>query len=529
MSNRISDDKKLTLKYISSKPASRSKNFLIWQYLQLDITPQEAQEAYKQVLGNNNKIYKLYIKKTTDKKILYTENCRKKTDILAIKDYTCFKSAYSIDKALKLSKPQRKILLKKLKKAKSKEILKILDEPYRSSSYKNYSVDVVLSFFNKSYTFRRKYLNIMLDKKLINSLTKSWRINKFINVVVNDDKVDNLQKSLLLIDAKNLNSQSNFFLAINHLRYNQTKKAIHFFKLSYKNAKRQIDLDKNVFWLYYVTKKEKYIKRLLKSKDINIYTIYANELRGKKQNNYFTKVKTDLLDFAKPIVDPFKWELLRKKIKDISNQDKLFLLAESYSQKSMIPIKTFILEKAYRYKVHGFIMPYNKYMTNVTKDKKALIYALMKQESNFIPASLSRSFALGLMQLMPFLVDIIKKQLNDDSTYNDMFIPQNNIKYAIKHINWMEKTLFHPLFIAYAYNGGMGYLKRHLISTKRFQKGKYEPFLSMELMANTETREYGKKVLANYVIYKRILGDEILLTTLLDRLTDPKSTDHFGR
>ena len=81
--------------------------------------------------------------------------------------------------------------------------------------------------------------------------------------------------------------------------------------------------------------------------------------------------------------------------------------------------------------------------------------------------------------------------------------------------------------MAYAYNGGMGYLKKHLLNTGKFSTGKYEPFLSMELMANTEAREYGKKVLANYVIYKRILGEEVSIINLFDNLTDPKKTDRF--
>ena len=59
-------------------------------------------------------------------------------------------------------------------------MLKILDEPYLSSAYKKYSPDTILSFFNRSRSFRRKHLNINLDAKLINSLSKSWRISKFV-------------------------------------------------------------------------------------------------------------------------------------------------------------------------------------------------------------------------------------------------------------------------------------------------------------------------------------------------------------
>jgi len=204
----------------------------------------------------------------------------------------------------------------------------------------------------------------------------------------------------------------------------------------------------------------------------------------------------------------------------------VFDLASSYNQKEMIPVQSFIIQKAYKFKMHGYIMPYNEYLENLTNDDKALVYAIMRQESHLIPSALSRSYALGLMQLMPFLVDAIGKQCNENVCYNDMFKPEKNIDYALKHLKWMKKSIYHPLFIAYAYNGGMGFLRRFLEKGK-FTHEKYEPFLSMELMSNTQSREYGKKVLANYVMYKKILGEKVSIVYLFDTLKDPKKTDRF--
>jgi soluble lytic murein transglycosylase len=131
------------------------------------------------------------------------------------------------------------------------------------------------------------------------------------------------------------------------------------------------------------------------------------------------------------------------------------------------------------------------------------------------------------MQLMPFLVDAISKNEKDAvQSYEEMFIPKNNLNYAVKHLKWIQKSLYHPLFIAYAYNGGMGFTRRYLESEK-FTDAPYEPFLSMELMTNTESREYGKKVLANYVMYKKILGEEVSIVHLFDILTQPEKTDRF--
>ena len=107
-----------------------------------------------------------------------------------------------------------------------------------------------------------------------------------------------------------------------------------------------------------------------------------------------------------------------------------------------------------------------------------------------------------------------------------MFKPSYNIKYALKHLAWLSKSFYHPLFTAYAYNGGVGFLRKHL-KAKTFREGKYEPFLSMELMSNRESREYGKRVLSNYIVYKKILGEEVSVVNLLNSLTDMKSTDRY--
>ena len=107
-----------------------------------------------------------------------------------------------------------------------------------------------------------------------------------------------------------------------------------------------------------------------------------------------------------------------------------------------------------------------------------------------------------------------------------MFLPEYNIRYSRAHIKWMQKSLYHPLFMAYAYNGGMGFFRKHLLKGN-FGHGQYEPFLSMEMMSNNESREYGKKVIANYVMYKKVMGDKVSIVHLFDILNQPKMTDRF--
>jgi len=517
----------ITLQDIESKPASRMKNFMIWQFLKQDITPKDADSAYSMVEGNSYKIYKQYIKKTDNKEIKKRLSCQQKKNLLSIKDDECLKLAFSLYKTLPMTKEQREELALKVKDESKKELLKIQSEPYSQESYEKYDATTVLTnFINTTKKHRRENLNISLNKTFINSLDSSWKISQFVRIILHDKHLDKLKQSLLNLRGDNLDSKTNFNLGLNHLLHHNKSEAISFFKLSMRKAKHRIDVDKNYFWMYKASKDTKHLDKLLKSSDINIYTLYAHEMQNKEVDNYFSAVETNDIKASKDIKDPFEWKNILQEIKE-SPQDKLYELSQEYMNQEMIPVQTMILERAYSYKMHGFVMPYSNYLRDVGNDDKALIYAIMRQESNFIPSALSRSYALGLMQIMPFLTDDISKRVKEPiESYEDMFIPKNNINYALKHLAWMKKSLYHPLFMAYAYNGGMGFLRRHL-EGGTFGNSEYEPYLSMELMANNESREYGKKVLANYVMYKKVLGEDVSIIHLFDRLKYPSETDRF--
>ena len=111
---------------------------------------------------------------------------------------------------------------------------------------------------------------------------------------------------------------------------------------------------------------------------------------------------------------------------------------------------------------------------------------------------------MGLMQIMPFLSKAIAKEKGYKNFHLlQMFEPKINLEFALHHLKWLQRNLDHPLFIAYAYNAGFGFLRKTLNKKKLFSNRKYEPFLSMELIPYQETRLYGKKVLANYYIYAK--------------------------
>ncbi len=520
-------DANITLEDITSKPASRAKNFMIWQYLKQDITPSQADKAYSQVKGKSRKLLRLYAKKTKNKNIEYKISCMKRKDLLSIKDKKCLELAFSPYKTLYLSNKQRDKLSKRKLSKSRKELLKIQNEPFTQKAFEKYSSSTILTLFiSTTRSHRRKNLNLHLTEKFVNKLSSSWKISTLIKIVTYDNRLNRLQLSLLNLKGKKLNSISNFYLAQNHLKHHNEKQAIHHFHISMLKAKRKIDRDKNNFWMYMVTKDAKYLDSLMLSGDINIYTLYASEITNKEISNYFSAVEINDNKNKRDLQNPFEWSQILKDVRKTPKKE-LYKLSQNYMELEMVPVQTLILEKAYGFNMHGYVMPYDKYLREVTTDKKALVYAIMRQESQLIPAALSRSYALGLMQIMPFVTDAISKNMkNPIKSYDDMFIPEYNINYALNHLKWMQKSLYHPLFMAYAYNGGMGFFRRHLMSGA-FNSGKYEPFLSMEMMSNSESREYGKKVLANYVMYKKVLGEEVSIVHLFETLTYPKLTDRF--
>lgn len=516
----------ITLKEISSKPTCRAKDFLIWQFLKQDITDKEADAAYTQATGKNYKLKKEYLKRSSNDKPDYKKLCRSKKDLFSIEDKECFKLALSSYKTLNMTHEERQRLVKRVESPKFIELLKIQSEPHVAESYKKYSADTVLKMFiQTTASHRRENLNIKLDKEFINYLASSKKMAQFIKITTRDESLNNLQTSILNINPKKLNAADNFTLALHQLKFNNKTAAIKHLKRTYSHARYAIDKDKSSFWLYKVSKDKKHLDNLLLSMDINIYTLYAREMMDMDVENYYSSLEVMNSKTKINLQDPFEWDILRSKIKKTS-EDELFGLASQYKQKCMLPVQSIIIQKAYAHKMHGYIMPYEEYLRDVSNDDKALVYAIMRQESAFVPSALSRSFALGLMQMMPFLVDAMAKEMKEEINYKDMFNPQINLKYALKHIEWMKKSLYHPLFMAYAYNGGMGFLRRHL-KKGTFSDEEYEPYLSMELMRNRESREYGKKVLANYVMYKKILGEDVSIIHLFQTLKYPKSTDRF--
>ena len=515
--------KDITMKWLEQQPTSYAKDFYIWRYLSQDITPKEANKALSQIRRLNNKILYRYINKSQDNFLKEYKTCKKaKTSKLLNKKDYCIEAGLSLYDATKLSKKELKKVIAKVKKeyplyAKK---LAILDSPLPFKSLTQSENDIFFAVFNSvGNNYRLKNFNEHFSDKLIQKLQSDKKeFTRTIKLIVNNPKMRKTQTSLLKVDASKLNYKTTFALAINAIRLKKEKTALNYLKLAYKKAYYQMEKDNVTFWQYQLTDDLSYIFKLNKSWDINIYTLFAyNKLKKNPKNLIFNieqKPTKSLFD----IKNPFIWHKVLKDSKKM-NEKKLAKYYNTFTDEETIGHLAFIKERFHRYKKSYFVTPYEKYLKNIDKDRKALIYAIGRQESRFIPTSISTAYAMGVMQIMPFLSKALAKELKEPYDIDKQLEAKTNLRYANHHLNFLDRRLNNPLFIAYAYNGGIGFTRKTLKSGL-FKKGKFEPWLSMEMIPYDETKKYGKKVLANYFIYQNHINpnNKIFFNNLINSI-----------
>lgn len=518
----------VTLDEINSKPASREKNFLIWQYLRQDINATQASEAFYQVEYVNERFLFDYACKTDEPEIRYTAECLQKvsTDLMNIVEDDCLYLALTPIKAQHLESYQRELIATRLgDRFGDVQWLRTMNHNNHFSAFSDLSSSLKL-FLISGPQYRADHFNLPIDNDILAQLTVAKGFDQLVYLSATEHKLTKLQESLSNVSGGVYSSQTHFYLGINALKFNRVDNALFHFQEAKRKALSPMERDKNNFWLYRITQDETALKELSESLDINMYTLWAKEKLGIETQNYFTTLPTQGKEGFKGD-NPFEWNALHQELV-VTPPEKLYEIVERYDGEDSLAVQAYMIERVYQPYIHNFTMPYDQYMSTLTLDQKAMLYALMRQETRLIPGLISRSFALGLMQIMPFNVDSISKiHPLKIKSYDDMFNPEFSIAYSIEHMKHIEATLFNPVLAAYAYNGGIGFTKRLLLSGAYFNAGEYEPFMSMELVGNAESREYGKKVLANYVMYKKILGESVSIVTIFDTLTQPSQSDYF--
>ncbi len=518
----LSSSEDISLSWLEDKPRSITKDFYIWQFLQQEITPEEAALALGEAKNVNQTLFTLYAKKFNHDETYAVVECMNATAVKLLQTSSdCLTLGLSPNKIITLNYQEKKQANETLKEKYplKADMVKILNAPLPFTKLLAATPELFFEIFNKiNVNFIETYLNYKIPLNTLNKLSGYSQFNQTVQRIITNNTLTNLQEALLLsFNTEKLETQSLFFLALNALKYEQKELALEYLNQAQQKAYFRKDQDKILFWRHKITQQKKFLEELSNSYDINLYSLYAKEQLNKKAENivYDFKNKQNKEVSSFNVQDPFEWiEIITTPLKTSSEYEAIF------TTKNTLPHLAYMNEKISKFQTFYYITPYKEYLKNYDIKRQALMYALAKKESHFIPTAVSSSYALGVMQLMPFLSKNIAKELNEPYVLQEQFNPQTNIKYAFHHLNYLEKHLVNPLFIAYAYNGGIGFMRRTIEKGFMQLKSLYEPFLSMELMSNEESREYGKQVLANYYIYLNYLDKKnpTKLSTLLENL-----------
>ena len=472
----------VNLSVILTKPKSYVRDFYLTEFMRETNDSVLAYKAY----------YALYKKKMTHLKILSKFDFFKpiyKCVNPSVKDVGRIDISCILNNGLwlrsiaKLDKKQLSYLYEKLPEGKEKDAV---------YAFLNSDFSKIFSYRELGYYFILNY-----PKKIIDQEIKDFSIfeDKYFDRFVKSAVINNLTQirlSLRRIDYKKFNDKVKWWLFLNEMKFKEYKKALKILKSVRKKG------SKEYFWLWMLSKKDVYLDKLLNNRRINFYTLYAHEEKNIpfeiKSKIVFNKVKKPKYNQENP------WDVL-KFWDEFGKRKDLFNFAKELDSEKSEALKALVLDKAHKFRINYFITP--KMYEDKNLSFKAFVYAIARQESRFVPASVSRSYALGVMQVMPFLVRQMKGDVFSQFDYNQ------NVKLSVKHQKWLFSKLKDPLMVAYAYNGGIGFVNRKVLPYFKY-KGEFEPFLSMELVPYDESREYAKKVIANYVIYSHIFGDKNL-------------------
>lgn len=146
----------------------------------------------------------------------------------------------------------------------------------------------------------------------------------------------------------------------------------------------------------------------------------------------------------------------------------------------------------------------------------ALLLAIAHQESRFNARAVSPRGAVGLMQIVPSTAKFVSNIKVTESTYasassatpvirvgSDLKDPHTNIRVGQQYIRYLQQQPYignNLIYLLAAYNAGPGAVEQWR------KRASNDPIRFINSIPYGETREYVKKVMTNYWVYREMLG-----------------------
>ena len=155
---------------------------------------------------------------------------------------------------------------------------------------------------------------------------------------------------------------------------------------------------------------------------------------------------------------------------------------------------------------HLYPIKYEEYVTKYSNELNIdpmLTYAIIKTESNFKEDVISKSGAIGLMQLMDNTAKEQAEKLNVEYTNETLLNPEKNILLGLNYFSTLLDKFNQNYILAFtAYNAGLGNVQKWILNGTIKEDG-----TDIENIPFKETNMYVRKIINNYEMYKKLYNN----------------------
>ncbi len=140
------------------------------------------------------------------------------------------------------------------------------------------------------------------------------------------------------------------------------------------------------------------------------------------------------------------------------------------------------------------------------------VWAIMRSESLYKPDVISPVGAKGLMQLMPYTANNLRKLAGEAAVDSiDLINPELNIRLGAQYLARLQQKFKGQLpLAAAAYNAGPHRVESWLVNFGQLETDEF-----VEHIPFLETRNYVKKVVRNHTLYRRLYAKDLTSASFL--------------
>lgn len=151
-----------------------------------------------------------------------------------------------------------------------------------------------------------------------------------------------------------------------------------------------------------------------------------------------------------------------------------------------------------------YILEHKEYVEKYANENEIdpyIIFAIIKVESNFKEHVVSKSGAIGLMQLMDGTAKEVANRIHlkyeEEKTLYD---PESNIRIGTKYFTELLKKYNHNMYVSLAaYNAGQGTVDKWIAEGRIKEDGS-----DIENIPYKETNYYVRKITKSYQMYQKL-------------------------